>query len=62
MANDRIYLICKKCKLKKLLYKYYPGCGYANDVNDFMQYHINECQQHYESTLNNDPKFMLETE
>jgi hypothetical protein len=71
MANDRLYLMCKKCKAGLFIYKYYPfgggWGGYAMDdltpkVDAFFQEHIVECQEFFGFDFGNDPPFVLVTE
>lgn len=48
MANDRLWLECKKCKERIMLYKYYPSGGYiplqsVEPVASFICRHALEC-------------------
>lgn len=45
MANDRLWIVCKNCKEKRLLIKYYPSFSYVwNDktIGDWLLDHL-EC-------------------
>jgi hypothetical protein len=65
MSNDRIFLVCKKCRRAIVLAKYYPGeftvTHSQEELDDFMQTHQNTC---YEITmfLDDDPRFEIVTE
>ena len=47
LANDRIYLICKKCKEYTTIYNYYPSGGHltvSEDTDIFIGKHLRECK------------------
>jgi len=63
MANDRIILRCKRCKKDKVIYKHYPSGGYATDnIGEFIDEHLRECQQRFDTDLGCDAGFELHTE
>lgn len=71
MANDRIYLVCKTCKERRMLWKFYPiggklDGGYLAEeelLHEFMYKHLKECHPHaHGMMLKGDPGFLLETE
>lgn len=46
MANDRLYLKCRKCPEMITLFKYYPGGGYypyQGDLGEFLNEHVMKC-------------------
>ena len=47
VANDRIWMRCRKCGEEQMLYKYFPGPtleSYASeDVQAFVEKHVDEC-------------------
>jgi len=46
MANDRLYLKCRKCPEMITLYKYYPNGGYCPSegiLGDFIDTHVRGC-------------------
>lgn len=46
MANDRLYLKCRKCPEMITLYKYYPSGGYSSlegGLGDFLDKHVQGC-------------------
>lgn len=44
MANDRIFIRCRKCGEQKMLAKYYPTIArYGVDVSDFVSEHLANC-------------------
>ncbi len=46
MANDRVYLRCKKCGSIKMFIKYYPMRPYAADgksIEDWLELHLDKC-------------------
>lgn len=68
MANDRIYLKCKKCGMNQMLYKVWASpdesyLGDADKIEAFIGTHIYDCQGRcYGGTLQGDPGFVLESE
>lgn len=65
MANDRIWMVCSKCKEKRLLFKYYPnGNGYIfkpEKMQEFLNEHLGLCHN-AGFNLRGDPGMVLETE
>lgn len=64
VANDRIWISCKKCKARTLLFKHYPGgLGYVfpERLDTFMSQHISECRGN-PLHLDGDPGFALATD
>ena len=49
MANNRMWLVCKKCKEKVLLMKYYPSTSWyifhEELTNDFMEKHLHNADK-----------------
>jgi len=48
VANDRLWLECKKCHERIMLYKYYPSGGYVpidsiHSIGEFIRYHALNC-------------------
>jgi hypothetical protein len=64
MANDRIYMTCKHCDARGLLYKHYPGGGYVwPDAEAFIRRHLDECHPSgWALDLDGDPGFTLHAE
>lgn len=67
MANDRVYLVCKRCGFRMVLMKYYPSTGlfmatHHNRMDDFLEEHLHQCQEWFGGDLEGDPRFLLETE
>ncbi len=65
MANDRIFIECRHCHEKKLLYKYYQGMGSyvyptSGALQEFIDKHLTE--QNPGVNLNGNPGFDLATE
>ncbi len=65
MANDRIYIVCKYCREKAVLLKYYPSGTYLPsglDLEDFLCEHI-QCSPNFGGIdLHGDVGFDLLTE
>lgn len=66
MANDRIWIVCKKCGNGHLWLKYYPSNSYVwessehNKNPEWGAQHIKECWGWYETNLNGAPGFELQ--
>jgi len=64
MANDRIFMVCKKCGKWRTLMKYYPGTGiYLADVDktgEFLEEH-QDCYG-FAGDLGDSPPFEFHTE
>lgn len=65
MAVDRLYLICKNCGRRRLLFKYWGG-GFAQvwkpeELEDFVNEHIS-CSPVAGFDLGGDTCFLFETE
>lgn len=43
MANDRLFLYCKKCGERKLLAKWYPSGSITYDPKTFIEVHTTLC-------------------
>jgi len=65
MANDRIYLRCKGCGNQYLLLKYYPCNSYIwrpEEIQEWMDQHIADCNELGMGDLGGNPCFDLITE
>ena len=64
MSNDRLYLVCTKCKESRLLVKYYPSGSIlwkADDLPSWMDLHFAACHGS-PMFLDDDPRFEIVTE
>ena len=67
MSNDRIFIVCNKCKGEKLLLRFYPGrCRLWEgtfEAQKWFQKHFDECHENgWGMNLGGEPVFHLTTE